>query len=474
MVEALTFDDILLIPNASNILPSQVSLKTRLTKKISLNIPLISAAMDTVTESNTAIAMALQGGMGVIHKNLSIEKQVEEIRKVKEKAYYIIRNPKTLSPKDKLEKVFELRKKHNISSFPVLDGKKIVGIVTSRDLLFEENNTKVEDIMTKKLVTVDHEILPDEAKKIMHANRIEKLPIVDKNKNLKGMLTIFDVTSKEQHPNAIRDKNGSFIVGGAVGPQDDERIKELINAGADVIFLDTSHGHSKMVVDAIKRYKKNFDIEIVAGNIATKNAAEDLIASGADALKVGIGPGAICTTRIIAGVGVPQFSAIQNVSEIANNFDIPVIADGGIKYSGDITKALAAGASSVMLGSLLAGCEETPGKIVYMNNRKFKQYRGMGSLGAMKEGSSERYFQQKNAKHVPEGIEGVVSYKGLISETIFQLLGGLRSGMGLTGSATIFDLRTKTSFVKITSSGKTESHPHDILITEESPNYSLK
>ncbi|MEK6958833.1 MAG: IMP dehydrogenase [archaeon] len=470
---ALTFDDILLVPQSSGVLPSEVSLTTRLTKNISLNIPLVSAAMDTVTESATAIAMARQGGIGVIHKNLSIEEQVSEVRKVKERAYSVVLHPRTVSPTDTLEKIFEMKHSIGISSFPVVEGTKLVGIVTARDLLFEHDHTKkVSEVMTKKVVSVVGMVSTEEAKRVLHENRIEKLPIVDDKGNLKGLLTITDVLSKEKHPSSLRDAEGRFVVGAAIGPKDFERLEALIKAETDVIFLDTSHGHSKVVVDAVRKIKSEYAVELVAGNIATKEAAEDLISAGADAVKVGIGPGAICTTRVIAGVGMPQFSAIIDTCLAATKSGIPVIADGGVKYSGDITKALAAGASSVMLGSLFAGCEESPGKVIFLHNRKFKQYRGMGSLGAMKKGSSERYFQNKDAKLVPEGVEGVVPYKGTIYEVIYQMLGGLRSGMGLVGAKDIETLRTKSKWVEVTAAGTKESHPHDIIITEEAPNYA--
>lgn len=472
---SLTFDDVLLLPGKSSVSPSTAVLKTRFSRNINLNIPIVSAAMDTVTESAVAIEMAKNGGIGVIHRNLSIDEQAGQVEKVKRSEFGVITNPLTITPQHSLEQVISLRRVSGVSSFPVLDGNKLVGIVTNRDMQFETNpSKKVSEIMTKKLVTVDHLVSLDQAKKIMHSNRVEKLLIVGKNHELKGMITLSDIYKREKYPLANRDKKGRLVVAAAVGTKDDERVKALIEKEVDAIVVDTSHGHSVKVIDAVKRYKKNFDVEIVAGNVATAEATRDLIKAGADAIKGGVGPGAICTTRVIAGVGVPQISAIIECAKEAKKADIPLIADGGIKYSGDIVKALAAGASSVMLGSLLAGCEETPGKTVYLNNRKFKQYRGMGSIGAMEKGSKDRYFQSEimnSSKLVPEGIEGVVPFKGTIEEVLYQLVGGIRSGMGLTGSATVKDL-WKAKMIRITQAGLKESHPHDVLITEEAPNYS--
>ncbi|MEM4261855.1 MAG: IMP dehydrogenase [Candidatus Diapherotrites archaeon] len=473
--KALTFDDVLILPAKSEVLPKDVSLKTKITHKITLNIPLLSAAMDTVTEHATAIALAREGGIGIIHKNLSPEKQASEVEKVKRAEFFIINNPITVSSKDNLARIHALRKEFGINSFPVVENEKLVGLVTNRDIIFEENPFKpVSEIMTplKDLITIDKPISDEEAKNILHKNRIEKLPIVDKEGKLKGLITIADIQNTKKHPNAIKDKRGRLLVGAAVGPKDDIRIKALIEKEVDVIVVDTSHGHSKNVLEAVKRYKKDFDIDLIAGNVATAEGTKDLIKAGADGIKVGIGPGSICTTRVVAGVGVPQITAILEASKAAG--EVPIISDGGIKYSGDITKAIAAGASAVMLGSLFAGCEETPGKNVYMGNRKYKQYRGMGSVGAMALGSKERYFQghlEEEKKFVPEGIEGVVPYKGKISEVVYQLVGGLRSGMGLAGCATIEDLRKKARLVKITYAGLKESHPHDVMITEEAPNY---
>ncbi len=474
--EVLAFDDILLLPAESAVLPKEADLKTRFSKNLAINIPLVSAAMDTVTESKTAVAIAREGGLGVIHKNFNIEEQAAEVRKVKRSEFLIVSNPVCISPEDTLQKVFELRKTHGIGSFPVVRQKKLVGILTKRDLMFQASSAKkVKDLMTRKVVSIDHEPMVDEAKQILHQHRIEKLPIVDKQGCLTGMLTATDIRKQLRFPNAAKDKKGRLLVGAAVGVKDEARIKKLIEANVDVIVIDTAHGHSKGVLDAVKKYKKQFDVQLVAGNVATPEAVHGLAAAGADAVKVGLGPGAICTTRIISGVGVPQFTAIAECSKAAEKYNIPIIADGGIRYSGDIVKALAAGASSVMLGSLFAGCEETPGRTIFLYNRKFKQYRGMGSLGAMQRGSKERYFQDsvlESSKLVPEGVEGIVPYKGMVSELIFQLLGGLRSGMGLVGAKDIETLRTKTSWSKITAAGVKESHPHGVTITEESPNYS--
>lgn len=471
----LTFDDVLLLPGKSGVSPSNAALKTRFSRNISINIPIVSAAMDTVTDSATAREMAKNGGIGVIHRNLSIEQQAIEVEKVKRSEFGVITNPLTVTPNHTVGQVILLRQASGVSSFPIVEDGRLVGIVTNRDLQFEVNHEKkISQIMTKKLVTADQKIGLDEAKSIMHSNRVEKVLLVSKNNELKGMITLSDIHKREKYPLANRDKKGRLVVAAAIGTKDDERVKALIEKEVDAIVIDTSHGHSMKVIDAVKRYKKNFDVEIVAGNVATAEATRDLIKAGADAIKCGIGPGAICTTRVIAGVGVPQISAIIECAKEAKKAGIPLIADGGIKYSGDIVKALAAGASSVMLGSLLAGCEETPGKTVYLNNRKFKQYRGMGSISAMQLGSKDRYFQSEimqSSKLVPEGIEGVVPFKGTIEEVLYQLCGGIRSGMGLTGSAAVKDL-WKAKMIRITEAGLKESHPHDVLITEESPNYS--
>jgi len=476
--EALTFDDILLVPGASKVLPKDANLETRISKKLKINIPFISAAMDTVTESRTAIAIAREGGIGIIHKNLDAESQASEVNKVKRSEFLIVSNPLCIGPDDSLQKVFELQKTIGIGSFPVTKNNKLVGIVTQRDIAFESNFAKkVSEIMTKDVISINHEPSADEAKEVLHKHRIEKLPIVNSKGEITGLLTATDIRKQEKFPNSAKDKKGRLLVGAAVGVSDIARIEKLIETDVDVLVVDTAHGHSKGVVEAVKRYKKEFDIQIIAGNVATAEAVEDLAAAGADAVKVGIGPGCICTTRIISGVGVPQFTAVLECSKAAKKYNVPIIADGGIRYSGDIVKALAAGASSVMLGSLFAGCEETPGRTIFLYNRKFKQYRGMGSLGAMEKGGKERYFQgdvEDSNKLVPEGVEGIVPYKGMISEMVFQLLGGLRSGMGLVGAKDIEVLKKNTKWVKITAAGVKESHPHDINITEESPNYSGK
>ena len=476
--QALTFDDILLVPGASKVLPKDAILETRITKKLKINIPLVSAAMDTVTESRTAIAIAREGGIGIIHKNLDAESQAATVNKVKRSEFLIVSNPLCISPTDSLQKVFELQKTKGIGSFPVIKNNKLVGIVTQRDLAFESNLArKVSEIMTKNVISINHEPTADEAKEILHKHRIEKLPIVNKKGEISGMLTATDIRKQELFPNSAKDKKGRLLVGAAVGVNDIARIEKLIETDVDVLVVDTAHGHSKGVVEAVKNYKKEFDIQLIAGNVATPEAVHDLASAGVDAIKVGVGPGAICTTRIISGVGVPQFTAVLECSKAAEKYNVPIIADGGIRYSGDIVKALAAGASSVMLGSLFAGCEETPGRTIFLYNRKFKQYRGMGSLGAMQKGSKERYFQgdvEDSSKLVPEGVEGIVPYKGMISEMVFQLLGGLRSGMGMVGAKDIEALRKNTKWVKITAAGVKESHPHDINITEESPNYSGK
>ena len=474
--KALTFDDVLILPGKSEVLPKDVSLKTNITGKISLNIPILTAAMDTVTEHATAIAIAREGGLGIIHKNIPIEVQAGEVEKVKRSEFWVISNPVTVSPNDTIVRINALKKEFGINSFPVVENGKLVGIATNRDLLFETNpGKKISELMTgrKDLITVEKQVSLDEAKSILHKNRIEKLPIVEKDGTLKGLITITDIQNREKNPNAVKDKRGRLLVGAAVGPKDDKRAEALIGKEVDLLVLDTSHGHSKNVLEAVKRFKKNFDVELIAGNVATAEGAKALVNAGADGIKVGVGPGAICTTRIVTGVGVPQVTAIMESVKAAGN--VPVIADGGIKYSGDIVKALASGASAVMLGSLFAGCEETPGKIVYLNNRKFKQYRGMGSVGAMMQGSKDRYFQtdiEEEKKFVPEGIEGVVSFKGTISEVVYQLTGGVRSGMGLSGCATIEELRKKAKMIEITPAGMKESHPHDVTITEEAPNYS--
>ncbi|HZX19698.1 MAG TPA: IMP dehydrogenase [archaeon] len=471
----LTFDDVLLEPGASSVSPSNADLRTKLTKTVSLNIPIISAAMDTVTEFQTAIAMAQQGGLGIIHKNMSIEEQAAHVEKVKRAEFLVVTNPITINPNTTIGEINNLMLKYNVRSFPVVENEKLVGLVTNRDLLFEENeNKKAKEIMTKDLITASQNTTTESAKKILHTNKIEKLPLVDSKGHLKGLITITDIENIQKYPHANKDKKGRLVVGASIGPHDEKRIEALLDKEVDALVLDTSHGHRDVVIEAVKRYKKQFKVSIIAGNVATYEGTKALIKAGADAVKVGLGPGAICTTRVIAGVGVPQITAVMEAARAAKGTNVTIISDGGIKYSGDIVKALAAGADSVMIGSLLAGCEETPGKVIYMNSRKFKQYRGMGSLGAMEKGSKERYFQsniRQTNKLVPEGIEGVVPYRGTIAEVIYQLTGGLRAGMGLTGAKTIADLKKK-KMMRITDASLKEGHPHDVTITEEAPNYS--
>lgn len=472
----LTFDDVLILPKYSEVLPTEVSLTTKLTNNIELNIPVLSAAMDTVTESSMAIALAREGGIGIIHKNMPIDRQVMEVQRVKRSESLIVNNPITVSPIDTLQHILTLRETQGISSFPVVDNSKLVGIITNRDIAFETNlNKKVMDLMTpeKKLITVKREIGLAEAKKLMVQYKIEKIPIIDSKGRLTGLITNADIRKTEKYSNALKDSKGRLRVGAAVGPKDFARAEALINAEVDVLTIDTAHGHSRNVLGAVKNLKKKFEVEIIAGNVATAGGAKALLEAGADAVKAGVGPGSICTTRVISGVGVPQITAIMDCAKAVGK-EIPIIADGGIKYSGDIVKALVAGASSVMLGSLLAGCEETPGKTIFLRNRKFKQFRGMGSVGAMLEGSKDRYGQESiigKDKLVPEGIEGMTPYRGTLSEMIYQLMGGLRSGMGFTGSKTIAELQKNAEFVQITAAGLRESHPHDVIVTEEAPNY---
>jgi len=478
--EALTFDDVLLLPAYSEVLPKDVDISTYLTKDLKLNMPLISAAMDTVTESATAITMAREGGIGVIHKNLSIESQALEVDKVKKSESGMIVDPITMEPENKIYEALEIMKRYKISGVPITKNRVLVGILTNRDLRFEKNlNRPIYEVMTKEnLITVPEGTTLEEAKELLQKYRIEKLPVVDKNFKLKGLITIKDIEKARKYPNACKDSLGRLRVGAAVGvgPDRDARVEALIKAGCDVIFVDTAHGHSKLVIESVKVIKKKYpNVPLVAGNIATAEAALALIKAGVDAIKVGVGPGSICTTRIIAGVGVPQITAIMECYEVAKKYGIPVIADGGIKYSGDITKALAAGADTVMVGSLFAGTDESPGESILYQGRTYKVYRGMGSLEAMKKGSSDRYFQGdvEDVKLVPEGIEGRVPYRGPLSQTIFQLIGGLRSGMGYLGCKNIEELKTKTKFIKITSAGLRESHVHDVIITKEAPNYRL-
>ena len=478
--EALTFDDVLLIPRESSVLPKDVDTSTYLTRNITLNIPIVSAAMDTVTESRTAICLAQEGGIGIIHRNMSIERQVLEVDKVKKSESGMIVSPITIEPDQKVSDALDLMMKYRISGVPVVKGKRLVGILTNRDLRFETNlEQPVSNVMTKEnLVTVSASISLEESKRLLHQHRIEKLLVVDEEFNLKGLITIKDIEKIKKFPLACKDSLGRLRVGAAVGIIDrEERVTALLAAGADAIVIDTSHGHSSAVLDAIRDTKKNFpNCDLIAGNVATPEGAQALIDAGVDAIKVGVGPGSICTTRIIAGVGVPQITAIRDACRVALKNDIPVIADGGIKYSGDIVKALAAGAHTVMIGSLFAGTEESPGETILYQGRSYKVYRGMGSLEAMKLGSKDRYYQddvESTIKLVPEGIEGRVPFRGSLSASIFQLIGGLKAGMGYVGSKTIRELRTEAKFVRITSAGLRESHVHDVIITKEAPNYWL-
>jgi IMP dehydrogenase len=478
--QGLAFDDVLLIPAFSEVLPRDVDASTRLTNTIKLNIPLLSAAMDTVTESRMAIAIAQEGGMGIIHKNLTIEEQAAEVDKVKKYESVIILKPRTLDPEQRIANALEIKKTEQISSFPIVKNGKLVGILTNRDLRFEKSpSKKISDVMTKELVTAPVGTSIEKAKNILHRHRIEKLPIVDKHGQLKGLITINDIEKREKYPNSCKDKLGRLMVGAAVGVSFDreKRVQVLLNAGADVIIIDTAHGHSKGVLSAVKATRENFPkCQLIAGNVGTSEGAEALIKAGVDAVKVGIGPGSICTTRIVTGVGVPQITAIMDCVAVARKKNIPVIADGGIKFSGDMVKAIAAGANSIMIGGLFAGTDESPGETVLYQGRTYKMYRGMGSIEAMKKGSKDRYFQddvESELKFVPEGIEGRVPHKGPVSSTIFQLIGGLKSGMGYCGSKTISELQKKTRFVKITVAGLRESHVHDVIITKEAPNYKV-
>ncbi|MBD3795159.1 MAG: IMP dehydrogenase [Epsilonproteobacteria bacterium] len=475
---ALTFDDVLLVPQHSKVLPKEVDLKSKLTKRVSLNIPIVSAAMDTVTEHKSAIAMARLGGIGIIHKNMDIASQVLEVKRVKKSESGIIIDPIFISPDATVKEADEMMAENKISGVPVVDEtKKLLGIITNRDMRFiTDMSVTVTTVMTKMpLVTAKAGTTLDEAMAILQRHKIEKLPIVDENDILKGLITIKDIEKREQYPNANKDSFGRLRVGAAIGVGQLDRAKALVNAGVDVIVLDSAHGHSQGIMDTVKNIKASLDIDVIAGNIATGNAAKDLIEAGADGVKVGIGPGSICTTRIVAGVGVPQISAIDEVAQVANALGVPVIADGGVKYSGDFAKALATGASCVMLGSALAGTYEAPGEMILFNGRQFKEYRGMGSIGAMSKGSTDRYFQEGTAadKLVPEGIEGRVPYRGKIADVVHQMIGGLRSSMGYCGSKDIPTFWEKAEFVEITSAGLKESHVHDVTITKESPNYHM-
>ncbi len=476
--EGLTFDDVLLVPQESDFVGREAILSTQLTQKITLNIPLMSAAMDTVTESNMAIAIAREGGIGIIHKNMSMEEQAAEVDKVKRSEHGVIVDPFSLSPNHTLNDAEALMSKYKISGVPITENERLVGILTNRDLKFENDySKKIEECMTKEnLVTAPVGTTLEDAKEILRQNKIEKLPIVDQNGCLKGLITIKDIEKAIQYPNSARDENGRLLVGAALGVTGDilERAQMLVDAKVDAVVLDSAHGHSKNIADCLRKLKAAFpDLQVIAGNIATAEAAEFLIRAGADAIKVGIGPGSICTTRVVAGIGVPQITAICDAAEVAAKYGIPVIADGGIKYSGDLVKAIAAGADVIMMGSIFAGCEESPGETEIYQGRQFKVYRGMGSIGAMNNGSKDRYFQEGMKKLVPEGVEGRVPYKGAVSDTIFQLLGGLRSGMGYCGTKTIPLLKKNGRFVRITGAGLKESHPHDVNITKESPNYSI-
>ncbi len=476
--EGLTFDDVLLIPQESNITPNMVELGTQLTKKIRLNIPFMSSAMDTVTESQMAIAIAREGGIGIIHKNMTIEQQAAEVDKVKRSENGVIVNPFSLTKEHTLKDADDLMAAYRISGVPIVDKDNVlVGIITNRDLRFETDfSKKIEESMTSEnLITAPEGTGLKEAQEILSHHKVEKLPIVDKDNHLKGLITIKDIEKAVQYPNSARDEQGRLLAGAAVGVTDDclERVEALVNAGVDVVALDSAHGHSRNIINKVKEIKAAYpDLQVIAGNIATAEAAKALIEAGADCIKVGIGPGSICTTRVVAGIGVPQITAIYDVCEEAKKYGIPVIADGGIKYSGDCVKAIAAGADVIMMGSLLAGCDESPGEFEIFQGRRFKVYRGMGSLAAMEKGSKDRYFQTGSKKLVPEGVEGRVPYKGPLSDTIFQLLGGLRSGMGYCGTPTIAELKENGKFIRITGAGLKESHPHDIYITKEAPNYS--
>jgi IMP dehydrogenase len=478
--EAVTYDDVLLLPAKSSVLPRETEVKTKLTRLIELNIPLLSAAMDTVTESAMAIALAREGGIGILHKNMTIRKQAEEVDKVKRSESGMIQHPITLGPTQTVREALEVMKKYSISGIPIVQDENLVGILTNRDLRFEPNL----DLQVSKVMTVGHLVTAptgttlEEAEAILQKNRIEKLPVVDKNGKLKGLITFKDIQKKKRHPGACKDKLGRLRVGAAVGVTSDtmDRVAALFDAGVDVIVVDTAHGHSKGVISMVKQIKSRFDVQLIAGNVATGEATRDLIKVGADAIKVGIGPGSICTTRVVAGVGVPQVTAIMECAKAALKSQVPLIADGGIKQTGDIAKAIAAGADSVMLGSLFAGVDESPGEKVLYEGRTYKMYRGMGSIEAMKEGSKDRYFQDVEddiQKLVPEGIEGRVPSKGSLSETVHQMIGGLRAAMGYCGCHTIAEMKTKAQFVRMTDAGLRESHPHDVAITKEAPNYHL-
>ena len=476
--EGITFDDVLLVPAYSEVIPNQVDVSTYLTKKIRLNIPFMSAGMDTVTEHRMAIAMARQGGIGIIHKNMSIEAQAEEVDKVKRSEYGVITDPFYLSPEHTLKDADELMAKFRISGVPITEGKKLVGIITNRDLKFEEDySRKIKECMTSEhLVTAKEGVTMEEAKRILAKARVEKLPIVDDDFNLKGLITIKDIEKQIKYPNSAKDGQGRLLCGAAIGITANvlKRTEALVKAKVDVVVLDSAHGHSANVIRCVKMIKEKFpELQVIAGNVATAEATRSLIEAGADAVKVGIGPGSICTTRVVAGIGVPQITAVMDCYEVAKEYGVPIIADGGIKYSGDVTKALAAGGSVCMMGSMFAGCDESPGSFELYQGRKYKVYRGMGSIAAMENGSKDRYFQSDAKKLVPEGVEGRVAYKGYVEDTVFQLLGGLRAGMGYCGAHSVKELQENGRFIKITAAALRESHPHDIHITKEAPNYSI-
>jgi len=478
----LAYDDVLLVPQHSEILPHEAKLETQFTRHLKLKIPLVSAAMDTVTESKAAIIMAQSGGIGIIHKNLSVEEQAEEVRLVKKSESGIVKDPVTVAPHATIADVMQIMKREKFSGFPVVEDGRLVGIITGRDLRFERDPKRlVRDVMTKEVITCSKNTTPDEAVEILHKHRIEKLPVLDADKTLIGMYTVKDIVKSRTFPNASKDSSGRLLVGAAVGAGGDyiERSEALIKAGVDVIIVDTAHGHSQGVLNAVRKLREIFrhhSFDLIAGNVATPQAVRDLVEAGADAVKVGIGPGSICTTRIVAGIGVPQFTAVLDCAAEGRRLGVPVIADGGIKFSGDIVKALAAGAQTVMIGSLFAGTDEAPGDLIIYQGKSYKQYRGMGSLGAMRKGSRDRYFQsdvEDPGKLVPEGIEGRIPYRGTLTDTIYQLIGGIRSAMGYCGASTIEDLHKRADFVQITSAALRESHVHDVYITREAPNYKL-
>jgi len=473
--EGLSFDDVLLVPDYSEILPKEADVSTKLGGSVKLGIPLLSAAMDTVTQSRMAIAIAREGGLGVIHRNMSIDRQAQEVDRVKRSEHGIISDPVYLSPDKTVNDALMVMAKYHISGVPVVEGARLVGIITNRDIRFEEDHSKfISDVMTKEgLITAPVGTSLEEAKRIMGKYKIEKLPLVDDGFHLKGLITLKDIEKTRMYPRAAKDSRGRLLAGACVGAGSFERVKALVDAGVDVIVVDSAHGHSKGILDTVEAIKEKYpDRMVVAGNVATGEGAKALIERGADCVKVGVGPGSICTTRIVTGAGVPQITAIFNAAIVAKEYSVPVIADGGVKYSGDVSKALAAGADAVMLGGLLAGTDESPGEMEIWQGRSFKVYRGMGSMGAMKEGAADRYFQEPSSKLVPEGIEGRVPYKGPVSETIFQLIGGLRAGMGYCGCATIPELHAKARLIRITDAGLRESHPHDVYITKEAPNYT--